>query len=179
MIEIREKKDCSGCYSCYNICPKKAIKMIEDKDGFRYPVVDEKLCIKCGLCEKVCPIINKNSRENNIKVYVCYSKNNEIRSKSSSGGIFTLIATEILNRNGVVFGAAFNKDFSVSHKYVETIEELDMLRTSKYLQSIIGDSYIKAKEFLWLLKMKIRQAREKSLSTEIFWFLLSILPQKK
>ena len=104
---------------CYNICPKDAISMIEDEYGFKYPKIDKEKCVECGLCSKVCPIINNKKIENKPKVYVCYNKDEETRAKSSSGGIFTLIATEILNRNGVVFGAAFNGDFSLSHAYVE------------------------------------------------------------
>lgn len=148
MIDIKEKKQCSGCHACYNICPKDAILMIEDEYGFKYPKIDKEKCVECGLCSKVCPIINNKKIENKPKVYVCYNKDEETRAKSSSGGIFTLIATEILNRNGVVFGAAFNGDFSLSHAYVEKIEDLDKLRTSKYFQSTIGDSYKKVKEFL-------------------------------
>lgn len=148
MIKIEKKMDCSGCHACYNVCPKNAINMLEDEKEFKYPVINKEQCINCNLCEKVCPIINKKHIVNSPKIYVCYNKDEKVREKSSSGGIFTLIAREILQRKGVVFGAAFNKDFSVSHMYIEDIEKLDMLRRSKYVQSSINDTYRQAKEFL-------------------------------
>lgn len=148
MIEIKDKSLCSGCSACKNICPKNAIEMLEDECGFKYPKINKELCINCGLCNKVCPILNKKIGENNPKCYACYNKDEKTRMNSSSGGIFSLIATEILNRDGVVFGAAFNNDFSLSHQYIEKIDELDKLRTSKYLQSNIGDSYKQVKKFL-------------------------------
>lgn len=145
MIDIQDKSKCSGCHACYNKCPKKAIKMQEDENGFLYPVGDKEKCINCGLCDRVCPIINKKNKENDVKVYACYNREEEVRAKSSSGGIFTLIATEILNRKGAVFGVSFNEDFSLSHIKIEIEDELDKLRTSKYFQSSINDTYKEAK----------------------------------
>jgi coenzyme F420-reducing hydrogenase beta subunit len=148
MIEISDKKLCSGCHACYNACPTNAIEMKEDENGFKYPIVDKEKCINCGLCEKRCPIINKKEIKNEPKIYVCYNKDENIRMKSSSGGIFTLIAEEILNRKGVVFGVAFNNDFSCSHIMIENKEDLNELRTSKYFQSSVDNTYKKAKEIL-------------------------------
>ena len=148
MLEIENKEKCSGCHACYSVCPTKAIEMVKDEKGFKYPVIDQPKCVNCHLCEKTCPIINKKIVDNEPKAYSCYNKNNEVRSKSSSGGIFTLIASKILEKNGVVFGASFNNKFMVEHIYVEKEEELYKIRGSKYLQSIIGDSYKQAKKFL-------------------------------
>ena len=148
MIDIKNKEKCSGCHACYSVCPTKAIKMVEDEKGFKYPVVDQSKCVNCRLCEKVCPIINKKIVNNEPKAYSCYNKNDDIRSKSSSGGIFTLLASKILEKNGVVFGASFTNEFMVEYIYVEKEEELYKLRGSKYLQSIIGDSYKQVKKFL-------------------------------
>lgn len=148
MIEIKEKVECCGCQACYNICPKNAIEMVADEKGFKYPKVNKDKCINCGLCEKVCPILNKKTIENEPKVYACYNKNDEIRMKSSSGGIFTLIAEEIIKRDGVVCGAAFDEQYGLSHQFVESIEDLEKLRTSKYFQSSIEDTYRKTKEYL-------------------------------
>lgn len=148
MIEITDKTKCCGCHACYNICPKGAIKMKQDEKGFEYPVIYKEKCINCGLCEKVCPIINNKQIKNEPKAYACYNKNLAIRIQSSSGGIFTLLAEEILSKGGVVFGASFNKTFEVEHIMVEKIEELEKLRGSKYTQSKIGETYKKAKEIL-------------------------------
>ena len=148
MIEIGKKEDCNGCHACTNICPKNCISMIVDNEGFWYPKVNEELCVECNLCNKVCPIINTPKRNNNTLAYACKSKDEVVRSESSSGGIFTLLCEYVINNNGVVFGAAYNEEFNVSHCYVETIEECAKFRGSKYVQSIIGDTYRTAKEFL-------------------------------
>lgn len=148
MIMINDKKDCTGCHACSNICPKSCITMKSDNDGFWYPIVDYDKCIKCQLCIKVCPIINKTTVRNQPSAYACYNKDENIRLESSSGGIFTLIAEQIIDNGGVVFGAGFNKKFSVFHSYVKTKEELEKFRGSKYVQSKIGDTYKEAKEFL-------------------------------
>lgn len=148
MIKIEEKSKCCGCSACAKICPKNAIKMVEDEKGFKYPVVDKEKCIECGLCIKVCPIINKTQKENKPEAYAIINKNEDVRSKSSSGGIFTLLAEEIIKNGGVVFGARFDDNWRVIHDYVEKVEELNIFRGSKYLQSDMGDSYQKVKEFL-------------------------------
>lgn len=147
-LEIKEKQNCTGCYACYNICPKSCLAMNSDNEGFWYPKVDNKNCIQCKKCIKVCPIINKTTVYNEPFSYACYNKDNNIRFESSSGGIFTLVAEEIIKNGGVVFGAGFDGDFNVKHSYVETIEELHRFRGSKYVQSSIGDAYKQSESFL-------------------------------
>lgn len=147
-MEIVSKSKCSGCHACYNICPKDAITMVCDKDEFKYPQIDEDLCIHCNLCKKVCPILKDIKIENDIHAYACINKNNEVRKNSSSGGIFYLLAENILSKNGVVFGARFNDDFDVVHDYIEKIEDISLFQGSKYVQSTIHISYKKVKDFL-------------------------------
>ena len=137
-----------GCHACSNICPRSCIEMKNDNEGFWYPLVDYDKCIRCGFCTKVCPIMNKTIVQNGPKAYACINKNEEIRLNSSSGGIFTLIAEQVINNSGVVFGAVFGEDFAVIHKYIESKEELGALRGSKYVQSEIGDTYKQAQQFL-------------------------------
>lgn len=148
MINITDKTKCSGCSACLNICPKKAISMKEDEKGFRYPNIDYNACINCNLCEKVCPIINKKEIKNSPKAYACYNKNEKVRMESSSGGIFSLLAEYILENNGVIYGAAFNDEWNVEHLRIENLDELYKLRTSKYLQSNIKNTYSLAKKDL-------------------------------
>lgn len=148
MIEIKEKAQCCGCSACFNICPKNAIIMKEDDKGFKYPFIDKDKCINCKLCEKVCPIINSEKIKNEPKAYACINKDDEVRRESSSGGIFTLLAEEIIELHGIVFGAAFDENFNVTHIGVDNKENLKKLRGSKYLQSDIGESYRQAKENL-------------------------------
>lgn len=148
MIQLQNKSSCCGCSACVQICPKQCINFDEDEQGFRYPVVTESFCVDCGLCEKVCPCINYNDPITPISSFAAKNSNNEIRRLSSSGGIFTKLAESVINEGGVVFGAHFNDKWEVVHSYTTTIEGLQALRGSKYVQSVIGDSYIRVREFL-------------------------------
>lgn len=149
MIRLTKKANCCGCGACAQSCPKNCISMEPDSEGFLYPKVDETQCVNCGLCEKVCPILFKQ-KPDSIKVaaYAAYTSNSELREKSSSGGFFSLLAQEILNRGGTVAGAAFDADFSVRHILVENDAELDRLRGSKYVQSRMEDTYVQIRDLL-------------------------------
>lgn len=155
MIKILNREDCCGCYACSQACPRSCIKMLPDEEGFCYPQVDESKCIDCGLCEKVCPVKNQLNNNQPLKVYAAINTNEEVRKESSSGGIFSLLAEVIISRNGVVFGAMFDDNWNVIHSYTESMEGLQSFRSSKYLQSKIGDCYKEAKAFLlqdrWVL----------------------------
>lgn len=148
MIHIQDKHNCCGCAACVQACPKQCISFDEDKQGFRYPLVDESLCIECGLCEKVCPVINQADVKKPLKVYAAQNPSEEIRLQSSSGGIFTMLAEAVIDDGGVVFGAQFDKNWEVEHSYSETKVGLAAFRGSKYLQSRTGDTYKQARDFL-------------------------------
>ncbi len=148
-IQINDKSKCCGCTACKSICPKNAIEMQEDEEGFLYPIVNKDECVNCGLCRKVCPILNKDKEEKfEQKAYVVNNKDEQTRKESTSGGAFTAIAEYVIEKGGVVFGAALNKDFKVEHTYVEQKEELRKFRGSKYVQSDLKDTFREAKEFL-------------------------------
>lgn len=149
MIDIIRKEACCGCNACMQICPKKCIDMIEDTEGFLYPIVDSSKCIQCNLCEKICPIQNIRSQSNKLQnTYIAYIKDEEVRLKSSSGGMFTLLAEAILKENGVIYGATFDDEFLVHHVGIDNNEDLQQLRGSKYLQSRIENTFIEVKELL-------------------------------
>ena len=148
MIEIKEKAFCCGCNACVQRCPKQCISMHEDEEGFLYPRVDKTICIECGLCEKVCPVINQNEPRKPLKVYAAYNKDEKIRRESSSGGVFTAIAEQVIDEGGIVFGACFDENWEVKHDYTETKEGLKAFRGSKYVQSRIKDNYQKAEHYL-------------------------------
>ena len=151
MTRIISKELCNGCCACANICPKNCINMIHDDNGFWYPNININNCINCGLCEQTCPITNKPlvNMKKETEAFAAVNNDDTIRHKSSSGGVFTIIAQEIIAQGGVVFGAAFAEDFkSVNHIYIDKECDLDKLRGSKYVQSKIGRTYCQAKEFL-------------------------------
>lgn len=148
MIEIKDKKECCGCQACVQACPKQCISFLMDNEGFFYPRVNAKDCIDCHLCEKVCPVKNENECIRPKYVIGAYNHNADERSKSSSGGIFILLAKQIIGEDGVVFGAVFDESWNVKHTYTETIEGIYPMLQSKYVQSNICASYIKVKNFL-------------------------------
>lgn len=155
MIEIKDKKNCTGCHACWAVCPQNCIQMIPDEEGFLYPNVHLNGCIDCGACEKVCPVLYPTDTSFPLKVYAARHKDDTIRMNSSSGGIFTVLAEEIIKREGVVFGASFNEDWQVVHSFTEQQEGLALFRRAKYVQSLIGDVYLQVRRFLkqgrWVL----------------------------
>lgn len=148
MIQITDKSRCCGCAACVQRCPKQCIILKEDNEGFFYPQADSSSCIECGLCEKVCPMLNPETSHIPHECYAAINPDEYIRKESSSGGVFTAIAMAVLAENGVVFGARFDKDWSVIHDYTETTEGLSAFRGSKYMQSRIGNTYRQVEEFL-------------------------------
>lgn len=148
-FHICHKQVCTGCGACAQRCPAGCIEMRADAEGFLYPQIDNEKCLHCGLCQKVCPVANgAQSQSEKIQCFSAANQNREIRKNSSSGGIFTAVAEKILDMGGVVFGAAFEPDFSVAHKMAQNRQELEGLRKSKYVQSKIGDTYPQAKRLL-------------------------------
>lgn len=148
MIHIVDKKKCCGCSACEQACPRQCILMQEDCEGFIYPRVDLVSCVECGVCERVCPVINQSPSRSPLVVYAAKNSNDEIRLKSSSGGIFTTLAEKTIAKGGVVFGAKFNEEWGVVHDYTEHLEGLSAFRGSKYVQSVIGEAYKQAENFL-------------------------------
>ncbi len=140
---------CTGCGACSAVCPKNCIQMKPDAEGFRRPYIDEQSCIHCDRCRKICPSANRKPDNNRVpKVYGAMHKNGAIRMQSSSGGVFTALAEKVIENGGVVFGAAFDENFNVVHKWVHQSDQLTLLQGSKYVQSQIGNTYAQAKSFL-------------------------------
>lgn len=148
MIELERKQDCCGCEACMQKCPVKCISMENDEEGFLYPHIDKRLCISCGLCERICPVINQSEERRPLKVYAAKNPDEKIRMASSSGGIFTMLAEYVLKQGGVVFGARFNEKWEVVHGYTDIMEGVAAFRGSKYVQSRIGNTYQQAESFL-------------------------------
>lgn len=151
MIEIRDKYYCTGCNACNEICPKQCITMIEDNEGFLYPNVNKNFCINCHICEKICPVLNLQQHNDNsagIKVYGSYAKDEETRMRSSSGGIFPIIAKLILESGGKVYGAAFTEDCKLRHISITDMGDLYKLCGSKYLQSDVVGTFQNVKNDL-------------------------------
>ena len=150
VIKVVKSNMCMGCSACINICPKSALSFGTNEYGYYVPVLDINKCIKCGLCQKVCPALNLPEKHNSSEptLYKFIAKDDELKIKSSSGGVFSLLAEEILNKNGAVVGCAWNNDFTAEHIMIENIDDLHKLRKSKYMQSYMGDIYKITREHL-------------------------------
>ena len=146
-INLVSKKDCSGCSACYNICPQHAITMLPDSEGFKYPCIDEGKCSGCGLCLSVCQRVAPPPK---LKPHglIAVAKDNIIRQKSSSGGVFSIFANHILENGGYVCAAAFDDNWSVNHIIINDKKDLDKLRRSKYVQSNMNNCYSRIKKLL-------------------------------
>lgn len=142
------KSECFGCEACAQVCGKDAIRMQEDGEGFRYPVVDAALCVKCGLCNRACPYENMPEASEGEKVaFGGYHRDMEIKGESTSGGAFSAIAEGWCDENYVIFGAAA-EGLRVYHDFVDDKAQLQKLRKSKYSQSEMGTAYRQVKTFL-------------------------------
>lgn len=135
---VTSKTRCTGCMACVNSCPHGAIKLVENVEGFIYPEIDDEKCTRCNLCKKICPV-NKvyHVKYEKPAFYAAINKNDDDRQKSSSGGIVALLAKQILNNNGVVYGAALEGTI-LNHIRVDNTNDLYKIMGSKYLQSNIN-----------------------------------------
>lgn len=140
--------NCTGCGICRALCPKNCIAMIENEEGFKYPIIDEEVCIQCGKCVQVCTLNNLEEHKEETRAYAIQALDSRIVECSSSGGVFSLLAEEIFDEKGIVVGAAFDENFEVNHVCIDSIEELHRLRGSKYVQSDINAVYEPIKKAL-------------------------------
>lgn len=145
---ICNRNQCTGCEACINVCSLKAIDMHLDALGFKYPYIKSDVCIDCGKCKKICPQNNEVKCNEIGDFYAGVSFDDKIKAVSSSGGIFSLLAEKIINNGGVVFGAAFDENLVLRHRSVDDLNDLYLLRGSKYVQSEIADCFYQAKKHL-------------------------------
>lgn len=150
MILFTEKKDCCGCTACMSACPKNAITMHPDEEGFLYPEIDESRCIQCHICERVCPLHHEAAYQQNFEqqIYAAKHLDSQVVKSSSSGGAFTAISDYVLSQGGIVYGACFDSNFKVCHRRVTTKRERDLLRGSKYVQSDLRQTFSQIKQDL-------------------------------
>lgn len=147
-LDTGNTAECFGCEACAQACEESAIAMVEDEEGFRYPVIDEQACVKCGMCRCACPYEHMPAKyEKDKYVFGGYHLDAETRFESTSGGAFSAIVDGFCDKDYAIFGAQA-KGLLVFHCYITDKEELGKFRKSKYSQSMIGDAYRKAREFL-------------------------------
>jgi coenzyme F420-reducing hydrogenase beta subunit len=145
-------KNCSSCMACVNVCARGAIEIVQDKEGFFRPQVNEDICSKCGKCEKACPweniIENPNGSSISPKALAAYSNNENIRLHSSSGGIFSTLASSVLAQGGLIVGVGYKDPIHLEFKVIEKEEEMSLIRLSKYFQANPDFIYKQVKKLL-------------------------------
>ena len=148
-MKIENLTTCTGCSACYAACPHGAITMKQDREGFYIPVITENLCTQCGLCDKTCPVLEPAKPvAGESKAFAIINHNEIIRRESSSGGVFTAIARQVLDKGGVVFGARYDDNLEVVHSWTDDKAGLKDFRGSKYTQSNLMESFRECRDFL-------------------------------
>lgn len=150
-----QSKKCTGCYVCSDSCPIGAISMMKNAEGFFMPVVDEVKCVDCHFCESRCPALTEDGgalgkyiENDSVNAYVIKCEEDKIRFNSSSGGVFPIIAERFISEGGIVCGAAFDEKWHVHHTFINNVEEIRNLQSSKYVQSDMQGVYSRVGELL-------------------------------
>ncbi|WP_298033331.1 polysaccharide pyruvyl transferase family protein [uncultured Dysosmobacter sp.] len=138
---LADHSRCTGCTACASVCPKDAIAMVRDQEGFSYPAADLDKCVRCGRCTAACPALKQRPRAPLPAAFAAWNRNDEIRRDSTSGGVFTALADYVLESGGVVFGAAMDGKQRLRHVACFRKEDLWRLRGAKYVQSDLGETF--------------------------------------
>ena len=148
-MRIEDIRDsCTGCSACYSSCPKGAIEIKFDEEGYYYPYIDKSKCIQCNLCENNCHILNTKTENKRRTTYYGWTRDPFYRSLSSSGGIFSALAQTVINQGGIVFGAYFNfETMRLEHKSSSDVRLEDLCK-SKYLESNVAGSFKEVKRLI-------------------------------
>lgn len=148
MISLSDKKKCTGCGACVQVCALGAVSMKEDKEGFLFPVINEDLCVSCKKCIDSCPAEKAVKKTVPKGIYAARTQDEAVVAKSSSGGLFSVFAAAILQEGGVVFGAGYDESLNLIHKSVTSEDSIKELAGSKYVQSDVKDTYKSVKSHL-------------------------------
>lgn len=150
MIKLyKQKKDCCACTSCLNACPKQAIAMCLDEDGFIYPQIDHELCVGCVVCKTVCAF--KNVPVNTdvpIASYAAINKNQSFPENHLTGGILARFASIIFEKEGRVGRCAFNSELESKYIWLKELADIKKMHGSKFVQGNTNTAYAETEKYL-------------------------------
>lgn len=139
---------CTGCRACEQLCAHHAIEMKPNKEGFLSAYINREKCVNCGLCQNRCPQNALIQKSEPLMSLAVRDRDDMELVVSASGGAFAAAARMILQRGGVVTGAAYHDDMTVGHFIVERLENLHKVQSSKYVQSNTEATYSQVKALL-------------------------------
>ena len=145
--QLAPHERCTGCAACCNGCPKGAIRMVPDREGFLYPQVTDG-CVQCGHCTHICPVLKQREPRTEPAAFIVWNSDEAVRRASTAGGAFSALAEYVLEGGGVVFGAAMDESLRVVHIAVKNLHDLSRLRGLKPIQSDMGESYQQVRLYL-------------------------------
>lgn len=145
---LAERVRCTGCTACASVCPRNAISMERDGEGFAYPAVDRERCALCGRCAAVCPVLHPREKPALPAAFAAWNRQDAVRRDSTAGGVFTALAEFVLESGGVVFGAVFDGKQHLRHEACFDKKTLWRLRGTKYVQSDLDGVFRMVRECL-------------------------------
>ncbi len=150
MKSVINQDKCANCRACYNKCPNQAIVMKENHEGFFIAIIDQNKCVECGLCRKICPVINVKEKTGYGEklCHAIINSNNEIKIRSSSGGVFGALSNFVLKKDGIVCAPSYDDEFKVAHMFIDNSDDLIKAFGSKYVESDLGNIFKKIKQKL-------------------------------
>ena len=147
-MRIADRKHCTGCGACADICPAGCISMKTSEEGFLFPVVEESRCTGCGVCGKACHALNPPEKRPPRKAYAAWAGDDSVRTTSSSGGVYSVLGEYVLENGGVISGCRFDGEMVLKHELCDRPGGTARFRGSKYVQCFTDGIYRKIKQEL-------------------------------
>ncbi len=145
--EICAYDRCTGCGACEAVCPKGAVTMTADEYGFSRPSVDREKCVQCHLCRRVCQV-NYTAEIPKVQHYYAFKNKDEVRKRSSSGGAFSLLARNMIDKGGKVVASEIGDDWKVRHTFARNYEEVRKQAKTYYVQGNACNTFAEIRQEL-------------------------------
>ena len=141
ILNVLQSNRCTGCTACVSACPMNALHVVHDKYGFLKPELDRSICINCGKCSSVCPVMCLPEQIEPCGYFYGWTKKKEVRSQSTSGGMFWELAQNMISQKGTVYGAVLDLESrTVRHMSTKQVP-IERMMSSKYVQSDLSNCF--------------------------------------